>query len=156
MPARPAAVELLAALKAVLGPRRWYLFGAQAVNVHGRPRMTADVDVTVEIARGELPELVAQLQAAGFDLRVADPDEFVKATSVLPFLHVATAMPLDLVVAASGLETMFLGRAHPCDVGAKVVVPVISASDLVVAKIIAGRPKDFEEEGPAQAAQVAL
>ena len=29
---------------------RWYVFGAQAVVVWGRPRLTADVDITVQLA----------------------------------------------------------------------------------------------------------
>jgi hypothetical protein len=42
---------------------RWYVFGAQAVVVHGRPRMTGDVDVTVEIDVSRLPSLIRPTQA---------------------------------------------------------------------------------------------
>jgi hypothetical protein len=141
MAARPAPVELLGDLAPVLREHRWYVFGAQAVNVHGRPRMTADVDVTVEIGRAELPALVRRLAEAGFALRVADPEDFVKATSVLPLVHTRTGMPLDMVVAASGLERMFLERAQPADVGGGLLVPVISRADLVVAKILPDAPR---------------
>ncbi len=144
MPERPSAVELLAALAPALAGRRWYLFGAQAVNLYGFPRMTADVDVTLEIARAELPALVADLRARGFELRVASADEFVRATQVLPFVHGPSGMPLDIVIAGSGLEAMFLERARSVDVGGT-EVPVISPADLVVAKILAGRPKDWED-----------
>ena len=144
MPAQPSAVELLAALAKALGKRRWYLFDAQAVNVHGRPRMTADVDVTVDVRRRGAPRLIADLVRAGFDLRVDNPAEFVRATSVLPFVHRATGMPLDLVLAESGLEAMFLERARLLDVGG-LLVPVIAAADLIVTKILAGRPKDLED-----------
>ncbi len=42
------ALDLLSDLKKALENLglRWYLFGAQAVVVHGRPRLTEDVDVT--------------------------------------------------------------------------------------------------------------
>lgn len=45
----PAPAELLRDLAAVLSRwgGRWFLFGAQAVNVWRSPRLTADVDVTV-------------------------------------------------------------------------------------------------------------
>jgi hypothetical protein len=142
--ARPAAVELLEDLARVLIPRRWYLFGAQAVNLLGRPRMTADVDVTVEVDRKELARFIDDLRTAGFELRIADPDAFLKATSVIPLFHPRTGMPLDLVLAGSGLETLFLDRAQQRDVGG-LVVPVISPSDLLVAKILAGRTKDLED-----------
>ncbi len=49
MPARTAAGRLLRALAPVLRRfgDRWYLFGAQAAIVWGRPRLTGDVDVTL-------------------------------------------------------------------------------------------------------------
>jgi hypothetical protein len=47
----PSPLELLSKLSKVLQKLklRWYLFGAQAVNVYGIPRMTADVDVTIDV-----------------------------------------------------------------------------------------------------------
>jgi len=102
--------------------------------------MSADVDVTIEADRADLPALVRDLAAASF----ADVERFVEATSVLPFFHHPTALPLDLVIAGSGLEALFLDRAERRDLGG-VVVPVISAGDLVVAKVLAGRPKDLED-----------
>lgn len=53
-------------------------------------------------------------------------------------------MPLDVVLAASGLEDDFLARAMTVDLGGT-PVPVIHVEDLVIAKILAGRPKDIED-----------
>jgi predicted nucleotidyltransferase len=53
-------------------------------------------------------------------------------------------MPLDLVLAGSGLEEEFLQRARPVDV-AGTAVPLIDIEDLFIAKILAGRPKDMED-----------
>ena len=144
MPIQPAAVELLAALASTLERwGRWYVFGAQAVIAHGVPRLSADVDVTLEM-NPEKPTLFAREMAkAGFDLLVNDP-EFVERTRVMPFVHRATAMPLDVVLAGSGLEKEFLDRARHTDVGG-VVVPLIDLEDLIIAKILAGRPKDIED-----------
>jgi len=43
--------DVLAAVAAAMheNASRWYLFGAQAATVWGRPRLTADVDITAEI-----------------------------------------------------------------------------------------------------------
>lgn len=144
MLARSSFAELLFALAEVLRGRRWYLFGAQAVNVHGRPRMTADVDVTLEIQREEVRGFVDEMANAGFGLTVTDVDDFVEATSVLPFMHHATGVPLDVVLSGSGLEALFLDRATLVEIEG-VRVPVISPADLVVAKILAGRPKDIDD-----------
>jgi hypothetical protein len=144
VPVQPAAVELLSALAAVLTRwGRWYLFGAQAVISHGIPRLSADVDVTLQLNPDDTAPFVRDMNDAGFDLAVDDPD-FVSRTRVLPFIHRATAMPLDVVLAGSGLEEEFLERAVITDVGG-VAVPLISVEDLIVAKILAGRPKDIED-----------
>ena len=141
---QPAAVELLKALSAVLDRwGRWYLFGAQAVVAYGVPRFSADVDVTVELAPDEPERFVRDMEVGGFTLRVEDP-EFVHRTRVLPFVHVATGMPLDVVLAGSGLEDEFLDRARATDIGGT-DVPVIDMADLLIAKVLAGRPKDIED-----------
>lgn len=144
MPVQPAAVELLAALARVVPPwGRWYVFGAQAVVAYGVPRLSADVDVTIALSPDDPEGFVRDMEAAGFALRISEP-EFVRRTRVLPFVHVRTAMPLDVVLAGSGLEEAFLDRARPMDLGGT-TVPVIDPGDLVIAKILAGRPKDLED-----------
>ena len=141
---QPAALELLEALSAVLDRwGRWYLFGAQAVVWYGAPRFSADVDVTVRLDPDDPARFVRDMEAAGFALRVGDPD-FVQRTRVMPFAHIATGMPLDVVLAGSGLEEEFLDRAKTTDIGGT-RVPLIDVADLVVGKVLAGRPKDAED-----------
>jgi len=123
---------------------RWFLFGAQAAILHGSARLSADVDVTVELGTRSSRELVAALLRSGFELRVADVGGFVEATRVIPLLHAASRMPLDIVLAGPGLEDQFFARATERRVG-DVVVPVVSAEDLVAMKILAGRPRDMED-----------
>ncbi len=138
--------ELLSALSAALSELRaqWYLFGAQAAVVWGRPRLTADIDVTVRLEPEDPERLVRALAARGFSLRVGDADDFIRRTRVFPFLHVSSGMPLDIVLAGPGLEELFLSRAKPVTIGG-VLVPVICPEDLIATKILAGRPKDIED-----------
>jgi hypothetical protein len=144
VPVQPAAVDVLAAVAPVANRwGRWYLFGAQAVVVYGVPRLSADVDVTIGLTPDTPDGFARDMQAAGFALRVSDPD-FVRRTRVMPFVHEPTGMPLDVVLAGSGLEDEFIDRAVPTDI-AGTIVPVIERSDLVIAKILAGRPKDLDD-----------
>ena len=53
-------------------------------------------------------------------------------------------MPLDVVLAGSGLEEEFLDRARAVDLGGT-KVPLIDPEDLIIAKVLAGRPKDLED-----------
>ena len=147
MPSRSEVAVVLSDL-ALLFERlgaRWYLFGAQAVVLHGRPRLTEDVDVTVELERSRTPELVRAAAEAGFALRIEDDVEaFVEQAWVLPLRHGPTGVDVDLVLAGSGLEMIFLDRAGSTRVG-DVLITVIAAGDLVVSKILAGRPKDIDD-----------
>jgi hypothetical protein len=110
----------------------------------GRPRLTADIDVTVRLEPEDPERLVRTLETRGFELRVGDAGDFARRTRVFPFLHVASGMPLDIVLAGPGLEDLFLSRARPIAM-AGVVVPVICPEDLIATKILAGRPKDIED-----------
>lgn len=144
MPVPPSAVELLAAVAPVLNRwGRWYVFGAQAVIAHGVPRLSADVDVTLEMDPDDPIQFAKDMREAGFELLVDDSD-FIRRTRVMPFVHRRTGMPLDVVLAGSGLEAEFLDRARPADVGGT-SVPLIHPEDLIIAKILAGRPKDLED-----------
>jgi len=144
VPVQPAALELLTALTKVLAPwGRWYVFGAQAVIAYGVPRLSADVDVTLRLVPDEPERFARDMDAAGFSLRVDDAD-FVRRTRVMPFVHLATAMPLDVVLAGSGLEDEFLDRSRAFDLGGT-TVPLIDPGDLIIAKVLAGRPKDIED-----------
>ncbi len=142
----PASVELLVALKKILSPRRirWYLFGAQAAIIYGSARVTMDVDVTISVANERIGPLVTALLKGGFASRTQDLDAFIARSRVIPLFHKRNRMPLDLVVARDSLEAVFLARARPLDIGG-VTIPVISAEDLIVAKLFAGRPRDIED-----------
>ncbi|MGH9202388.1 MAG: hypothetical protein ACRD2A_14265, partial [Vicinamibacterales bacterium] len=136
MPVQPAAVELVTALSAILARwGRWYVFGAQAVIAYGVPRLSADVDVTLRLDPDDPEAFVREMEAAGFALRVDDPG-FVRRTRVMPFVHIRTGMPLDIVLAGSGLEDEFLDRVRLVNLGGT-TVPLIDPEDLVIAKVLA-------------------
>lgn len=138
--------DLLADLSAALSTlgTPWYVFGAQAALVWGRPRLTTDVDVTVRAGEIGNDLMVRTLGGRGFSLRVEGTPDFVRATRVLPLVHERSGLALDLVLSGPGLEDLFLERAIPVDVsGAS--IPFISPEDLIVTKILAGRPKDIDD-----------
>jgi hypothetical protein len=143
---RSPVADLLADLAGGLGEAGvdWYLFGARAAILHGVARLTADVDVTVRLPESTSSgSLVAVLERHGFRPRVTDAD-FIARTRVIPFVHVATTLPLDVVLAGPGLEERFFERATVRRVEG-VRVPVASAEDLVVMKVLASRPKDLDD-----------
>ncbi len=82
--------------------------------------------------------------AAGFALRVSDFDGLFETTRVLPLLHQRSRIPVDIVLAGPGLEELFFSRIEEQSIG-DVRVPIASAEDIVVMKVLAGRSKDLED-----------
>jgi hypothetical protein len=143
MPSQVADVlrDLAAALQSA--GARWYLFGAQAALIHGVSRLTADVDATVWWDPAQAEALLAVLGANGFESRSTSPD-FIARTRVVPLVHAATRMQVDLVLGGPGLEELFLQRAVERDVEG-VRVPVATAEDLIAMKVLGGRAKDLDD-----------
>jgi hypothetical protein len=130
-----------------------YLFGAQAAAVYGNRRVTVDIDITVDLGTLSIRALIDAMVSAGFAPRVSDALQLAQRARVLPVTHGASAMPLDVVLAGSGLEAEFLDRARELAIGA-LIVPVIAPEDLVIAKVLAGRPNDLADVEGVVAAQL--
>jgi hypothetical protein len=94
--------------------------------------------VTVDAGSLANAVLVERLSAAGFELRVADAEGFVERTRVLPLIHARSRIPLDVVLAGSGLEELFFTRVEARTIG-ELRVPVASAEDVVTMKILTGK-----------------
>lgn len=122
---------------------RWYVFGAHAENVHGYPRATADLDLTIELAGRSVVAFFGVLNRSGFTPRFTD-NAFAAATHVIPVVHRATELPIDLVLAGPGLEQLFLDEVHIEKI-ARRAIPFLSIENLIVTKLLAARPKDLED-----------
>lgn len=131
--------ELLAALDVPA-----MVIGGLAVAVRGRPRMTLDADVTIAADPANLPQILETAASCGFEPRVSDPPAFVQQTRVLPLQRRADGWEVDLVFAGSLYEEEAIGRATLESLGT-VTLPVIGAEDLVIHKLLAGRPRDLED-----------
>lgn len=123
----------------------WFVFGAQALAMYGVPRATADVDVTVRL-QGTPSQLLASLAKHGFQIHIAPAEiaRFITDTRVIPAVHVASHIPLDIVLAGPGLEELMLTRATVHRLH-NLKIPVIAMEDFLVLKILAGRAKDDQD-----------
>jgi hypothetical protein len=139
-------VETLRAISAALegAGEGWYLFGAQAALLRGSRRLTSDIDITFLPGGLSNDDLLERLFSSGFSLRVVDADDFVEQTRVLPMVHEATGMPVDVVIGGAGLEQLFLQHSETLLLEG-VRVPVPTAEHLVVMKLLAGRPQDLDD-----------
>jgi Nucleotidyl transferase of unknown function (DUF2204) len=121
----------------------YMIIGGQAVLLYGEPRLTKDIDVTLGIDLTRLSELVAVAKSIGLN-PLADPEEFTRKTMVLPCSDPSTGIRVDFILSFSPYENTALGRARPIKIGNAEVV-FVSLEDLVIHKILAGRPRDLED-----------
>lgn len=138
---------LRAVLDALAPPSPMYcLIGALAVNAWGRVRSTQDIDLLVLSQGTNRERLVKALAAHGFHPDAAWVAHNPLAQDrVLRLGHPSYAgIPLDLIFSSDPHEESLLSRTRVMGF-LSLSVPVCSPEDLILLKLKAGRPHDFED-----------
>lgn len=144
---QPSDLErLLAALTAELARQHlpFMLIGGQAVLLHGSPRLTEDIDITLGVNPDALPSLVKACATLGLEPLPVHVDEFVLETFVLPVRHQTTRLRVDFIFSSTPYERQAIARAQQVFIGGA-LVPFAAAEDLIIHKLFAGRPRDLED-----------
>jgi hypothetical protein len=127
-------------------PLPFCLIGALALGAHGKPRATYDIDLLILAEHETCESYVAAVRRQGFEIserwRAANP----MARNVVVRLHhpMLPDFPLDFVFATSSLHQSTLNRRSNVTLGT-IQVPVCSPEDLILLKLLAGRPRDFDD-----------
>jgi len=122
----------------------YMIIGGQAVLVYGEPRLTQDIDVTLGAGPDRLGEILDLVKAQGWQVLVQEPEDFVRRTMVLPCSDSETRLRIDLMFSHSEYERQALERVRRVPIG-NAQVRFASLEDLVIHKMIAGRPRDLED-----------
>lgn len=120
------------------------LIGGQAVLLHGRPRLTEDIDITLGVAPDKLGVVRDVCEVLGLEPLAADVDRFVRETFVLPVRGRDVPLRVDFVFSTTPYERQAIARAEFVEVGGQ-AVPFTSAEDLIIHKLFAGRAVDWED-----------
>lgn len=143
---QPDFVDFLARLSRELEARHlpFMLIGGQAVLVHGQPRLTQDVDVTLGADPDRWGTVLEVCRELDLQPLPRDVESFVRETFVLPALQEATRIRVDFVFSATLYERQAIDRAVRIEVGGQ-EVPFATAEDLILHKLFAARPRDRED-----------
>lgn len=120
------------------------LIGGQAVLLHGRPRLTEDIDISLGVGPDHLPEIVEVCDSVGLSALVEEAEKFVRQTFVLPTHDDVTEMRVDFIFSTTPYEQQAIKRSVFVELGGS-EVPFASAEDLIIHKLFAGRARDLED-----------
>jgi hypothetical protein len=120
------------------------VIGGQAVLLYGEPRLTRDIDITLGMDADGLNRLMDMLPAVPLKVLVENVREFVTRTMVLPALEERSGIRVDFIFSFSPYERQAIGRAVDVKIS-RSSVKFGSLEDIVIHKIIAGRPRDLED-----------
>jgi len=122
----------------------YMVIGGQAVLLYGEPRHTKDVDITLGVGPEEAAQIIDLAAACGCQVLAEAPVEFVQQTLVLPCADPESGLRLDLVFSFSPYEQEAIARSTVVSVDG-VPVHFATKEDLLIHKIVAGRPRDIED-----------
>src|ERR1019366_2548349 len=144
---RPSMFQaLLVQLSEALNKNKipYMVIGGQAVLIYGEPRFTKDIDITLGVGVERLEQVLKLVDSNRWKVLPPSPAEFVQKTMVLPCEDPASGVRLDLVFSFSPYERQAMDRVRRISFLGKEVC-FASREDLVIHKVVAGRPRDLED-----------
>ena len=120
---------------------RYLLIGGYAVNYHGYPRATGDMDIWVDRDPDNAEKVTTVLRQFGF--LQASPELFTQPGNVVRMG--VSPLRIEVLTTISGVQ---FGDCYPNKVTADldgIQVTMISAADLKINKRVAGRLKDLAD-----------
>ena len=112
--------------------------------LYGEPRLTKDIDVTLGLRIDRVDEVVAIARLLSLTPLPEDIPSFVRETMVLPVLEKKSGVRVDFIFSFTPYEAQAIARAKRIILSGQEVC-FASLEDLILHKIFAGRPRDFED-----------
>ena len=142
----PAFEKLLAEISKALERENipYMIIGGQAVLLHGEPRFTRDIDVTLGVDTDQTGRIVKIARELSLEPKEEMTEDFVKRNAVLSVEDHETKIVVDFIFSFLPYERQAIRRAKPVHIGAA-KVRFATAEDTIIHKLFAGRPRDIED-----------
>ena len=122
----------------------YMLIGGQAVLLYGEPRLTRDIDITLGVDIDKLKNIISLAGGLALKILPENVETFVRETMVLPVVHEKTGIRIDFIFSFSPYEQQAIVKARKIRMLDRDVC-FASPEDVVIHKIVAGRPRDIED-----------
>ena len=121
----------------------YMIIGGQAVLLYGEARLTKDIDITLGVGIERLKEAVEVADEALLR-RLTNDDDFTRQTMVLPCIDTVSDIRVDLILSNSEYELHAFRRVRKVRIRSA-DVHFASPEDVIIHKMVAGRPRDIED-----------
>lgn len=121
----------------------YMLIGGYAMVIHGFPRMTQDLDISLGIDTEHIGKVLEAVKN-DFKTLVKDPIAFASDTNVLLIQDIETGIRVDLIFTFIEFERKAIEEADEIDFMGKKIKNV-SVENLIIYKMLAGRERDKED-----------
>jgi len=133
---------------------RYLMIGGWAVSIHAQPRATQDMDIFVSSDSGNIAAVYEALVQFGAPLDKMEKNQFLEAGT---FFRIGSPpCQVDIFPEIPGVQfaACWPNRVEiPLDAAGSLCVNVISAQDLIVAKLASGRAQDLADVQAVRRAQ---
>jgi hypothetical protein len=125
---------------------RYLLIGGYAVGYHAQPHVTKDLDIFVQVATDNAEALFKALRDFEAPVQGISPKELVEKGKCIRFGRPPIAVDILTVIDGMTFEDAWKNRVLlVVDTESGLKANIISADDLITAKIAAGRPQDLAD-----------
>ncbi|RMD92956.1 MAG: hypothetical protein D6813_04920 [Calditrichaeota bacterium] len=113
-----------------------------AASLLGRPRVTHDVDVLVQLDEKHWPDFLSRAARYNFLPRINEALKFAEKSRVLLLQHKPTHINVDIAFAALPFEEQSILNSIKFEIEG-ITLRLPSPEDLIIMKAVAARPKDL-------------
>ncbi len=138
--------KLISTLALLLSDNKipYMIIGGQAVLLYGIPRLTKDIDITLGVSPERIDDIVKICHSAKLEILPQDYKDFVNKTFVLPAKDKTTEIRVGFIFSLTPYEQHAIGKSITVTVANR-SVNFAAVEDVIIHKIIAGRPRDIED-----------
>ncbi|MDX2065994.1 MAG: nucleotidyl transferase AbiEii/AbiGii toxin family protein [Fimbriimonadaceae bacterium] len=137
------AISLLDSAFTSLG-LRYAIVGGTAVVLRGYDRATVDIDAVVLGADEHIGEIMDTFAQSGITSRVAEPISFAKRSRMI-LARTSAGAGIDVALGILPFEYELVEHADEMALTDELTVPVATAEDLMIMKLIASRDRDLDD-----------
>ncbi len=123
---------------------KFVIMGGMATSIYIEPRATFDIDGIAAITDEAIPGFLEALEEKGFFSDSKNPVKVINGLSFITLYYSPAKLYVDIFLARNEFQKQIMERARSAEID-DLQLEIISPEDLIIVKLISGRPRDTED-----------